>query len=312
MTLRYGSLCTGVGGLDLAVESVFNAKMAWYAETDRNACTVLVRHWPGVPNLGDLTAADWTSAERVDLICAGFPCQPFSVAGKQKGWKDDRAIWPNIADCIRVLRPGLVVLENVPGFIRLGLGRILSDLTELGFDAEWTTVCASDIGACHRRKRLFLVAYSRSSRYGAHLPAALSPDGEAGLRLDQDKFDGCPGPALAPDSARVGPVRRRPPTRGRGTGLADDGSFPWGRYGPAIQRHEQAFGRPAPWPVIEDSRSLSGDFTEWMMGFPAGWLDGVSNTAKKKLAGNAVVTRQAEVALRELAAKRLAQGVGAA
>lgn len=79
--------------------------------------------------------------------------------------------------------------------------------------------------------------------------------------------------------------------------------FPWGRYGPAIRRHERAFGRPAPWPVVEGTRSLSGDFTEWMMGLPAGWLDvGISNTAKKQLSGNAVVPAQAVAALRELTA----------
>jgi hypothetical protein len=72
---RIGSLCTGYGRLDLAVELVLGGRLRWYAETDPHASTVLARHWPGIPNLGDLRAVDWTGVEPVDIIAAGFPCQ---------------------------------------------------------------------------------------------------------------------------------------------------------------------------------------------------------------------------------------------
>ena len=96
---------------------------------------------------------------RVDLISAGFPCQPFSAAGKRQGKADDRWLWPLIADTIQQVRPGRVFLENVPGVIRHGLPDILRDLAEMGFDAEWGLFRAdTHAGAPHRRQRFFLLA----------------------------------------------------------------------------------------------------------------------------------------------------------
>jgi DNA (cytosine-5)-methyltransferase 1 len=158
MTLTYGSLCSGYGGLDLAVEAVFGAEPLWHFEVDPHASKVLAAHWPDVPNHGDLTATDWTTVAPVDVICGGYPCQPFSHAGQRKGTTDDRHIWPHIADALRVLRPRYAVFENVAGHVSLGFDAVLADLAEIGFDAEWVTVRASDVGACHRRERLFILA----------------------------------------------------------------------------------------------------------------------------------------------------------
>jgi DNA (cytosine-5)-methyltransferase 1 len=302
--MRYGSLCTGVGQLDRAVEAVFGAEMAWCAEVDKDACTVLARHFPGVPNLGDLTAVDWEHVEPVDLICAGYPCQPFSVAGKRKGKDDHRHLWPHIASAIGVLRPRLVVLENVAGHLRLGFDDVLGDLAELGFDAEWGTLRASDIGACHRRDRLFVVAHA-GKEPGRLQPVALARRSRAAAVADvgESTLADADGEGLASHEQEAGIRVVRGVDRSGDGPTPDAAEFPWGRYGPAIARHERTFC-PAPWPVIDGARSLNGDFTAWMMGMPAGWLDGVSNTAKKRLAGNAVVTRQAVAALTLLHAVR--------
>ena len=98
----------------------------------------------------------------VDIITGGFPCQPFSVAGKRKGEADERNMWPATANVIRAIRPPLVFLENVPGLLSSGyFGRILGDLAEIGYDARWAVLGASDVGANHRRKRLWIFCYTK-------------------------------------------------------------------------------------------------------------------------------------------------------
>lgn len=157
--MRVGSLFSGIGGLDLGLERA-GMTVAWQSEIDPYCCRVLAKHWPNVPNLGDVTAIDWKKVPRVDLICGGYPCQPFSFAGVRRGRDDPRHLWPHVRDAIRVLRPRWAVLENVPGHLSLGFDRVLSDLAALGFDAEWSLVSACSVGAPHMRKRLFAVAYA--------------------------------------------------------------------------------------------------------------------------------------------------------
>lgn len=158
--MRVGSLCSGYGGLELAVETLWSdAEVVWHAEVDPHASQVLARHWPGTPNHGDLTTFDWTQAEPVVVVTAGYPCQPFSTAGRRGGESDARHIWPHVLRAVRHLRPRLVLLENVSGHLSLGFGRVLGDLAEAGYDARWTCLRAADIGAPHRRERLFVLAY---------------------------------------------------------------------------------------------------------------------------------------------------------
>ncbi len=167
--VKVGSLCTGYGGLDMAI----GGDLAWVSDIDKAANTLLAYRHPKVPNLGDLKAVDWSTVEPVDVLTAGYPCQPFSVAGKRKGIDDERHIWPWIIEAIRVLRPACVVLENVPGHLRSGLGDVLGSLAEAGYDAKWCCVRASDVGAPHRRERLFILATDTNSeglegRWGFH------------------------------------------------------------------------------------------------------------------------------------------------
>jgi len=163
--VRVGSLFTGYGGLDMAVEAVTGGTLTWYAEIEPAACQVLAEQHPGVPNLGDITAINWADVAPIDVLTGGYPCQPFSHAGNRKGKDDDRHLWPYVCAAIDALRPSHAILENVSGHLTLGFADVLSDLAGIGFDAEWGTFRASDVGAPHQRKRLFIVAYpSRSER----------------------------------------------------------------------------------------------------------------------------------------------------
>jgi len=153
---------SGYGGLDLAAAHHYHAQVAWHIEYDQWPSHVLANHYPDIPNYGDITTVDWFTIPPVDIITAGYPCQPFSVAGERRGTDDERHLWPYVADGIGVLRPRIVVLENVAGHLRLGFDVVLADLARLGFDAEWGSVRASDAGAPHRRDRLFVVAKNPS------------------------------------------------------------------------------------------------------------------------------------------------------
>ena len=157
--VRVGSLCTGFGGLDLAVDLVLGGQLAWYAETDPHASTVLAHHWPDVVNLGDIRAVDWSTVAPVDIVTAGFPCQDISNAGKRAGITGvHSSVWTAVAAAVRALRPPLVFVENVAALRRRGLDVVQSDLAALGYDTSWLCLRASDIGAAHRRDRLFVLA----------------------------------------------------------------------------------------------------------------------------------------------------------
>ena len=163
MTLTVGSLFSGIGGFDLGLERA-GMKVIWQSEIDEFASKVLKKHWPDVPNLGDITKVDWSKVERPDVICGGYPCQPFSTAGKRGGATDPRHLWPAMFNAICLLRPRYALMENVRGHLSLGFGRVLGDLAEIGYDAEWQVIPAAAVGAPHKRDRVFIVAYSNNSR----------------------------------------------------------------------------------------------------------------------------------------------------
>ena len=158
MTLTVGSLFSGIGGIDLGLERA-GMTVKWQSEIDPYACKVLKKHWPDTPNLGDIKQIDWSTVEPVDVIAGGYPCQPFSTAGKRQGENDPRHLWPYFRNAISVLRPRVAFLENVRGHLSMGFDRVLADLTEIGYDAEWQIVSAASVGAPHRRERIICVAY---------------------------------------------------------------------------------------------------------------------------------------------------------
>jgi DNA (cytosine-5)-methyltransferase 1 len=165
MTLTVGSLFSGIGGFDLGLERA-GMKVIWQSEIDPFACKVLKKHWPDVPNLGDINKIDWTNIERPDVICGGYPCQPFSTAGKRGGATDPRHLWPAMFNAICLLRPRYALMENVRGHLSMGFDQVLGDLASIGFDAEWQVIPAAAVGAPHKRDRVFIVAYPNNARVG--------------------------------------------------------------------------------------------------------------------------------------------------
>ena len=161
--MRIGSLFTGYGGLDMAVEAFTGGKVVWYSEIEKAACTVLDAHYPDVPNLGDIKTVDWSAVAPVDILTGGYPCQPFSAAGLRKGTNDERHLWPYVREAISNLRPELVVLENVRGHLSLGIDTVLGEMAAVGYDARWGLVRASDAGAPHQRASVFILAYPHST-----------------------------------------------------------------------------------------------------------------------------------------------------
>ena len=157
--MRIGSLFSGIGGFDLAAEWM-GWSTAWVSEIDPFACSVLAHHFPDAPNHGDITTIDFTTVEPVDILVGGFPCQDISNAGKREGITGERSgLWKEYARAIRELRPRYVVVENVAALKSRGLDVVLGDLASLGYDAEWRVFGADDVGAPHRRDRLWILAY---------------------------------------------------------------------------------------------------------------------------------------------------------
>jgi DNA-cytosine methyltransferase len=159
--LTFGSLFSGIGGIDLGLERA-GMRCRWQVEVDPYYCKVLAKHWPDVPRYGDIRELTGDELERVDLIAGGFPCQDVSLAGKRAGLDGERSgLWGEYRRLLGVLRPRWVCVENVPGLFTAGFDRVIGDLASLGYDAEWTTLRASDFGAPHRRERVFIVAHAQ-------------------------------------------------------------------------------------------------------------------------------------------------------
>jgi DNA (cytosine-5)-methyltransferase 1 len=192
--VTFGSLFAGIGGLDLGLERA-GMRCVWQVEIDDYCRRVLAKHWPDVRRHDDVRTFppgepdDW----RCDLIAGGFPCQDVSLAGRRAGINGERSgLWAEFARIIRDLRPRFVLVENVPGLLTSGLGRVLGDLATLGFDAEWDCLSASSVGAPHIRERVFLVAYAGSERRQQDARSSLGDekaDGRAGRHRRESHKD---------------------------------------------------------------------------------------------------------------------------
>lgn len=258
--MKIGSLCTGYGGLDMAVEAYFNAETIWVSEIDQHASQVIEQRI-NKPNLGDLKLINWDEVEPIDILTAGYPCQPFSHAGYRKGSDDERHLWPYIKEVISYLRPRYVVLENVAGHLSLGFGDVLADLTQIGYDATWRIVRASDVGAPHQRKRLFVIAYPTSQRCEDQLCTTQADGSIQSITTDTNH------------TRRFGPMQ----------GLQS-------RFNSRSQMSMQAAPN-----TLDQLDRLNPEFVEYMMGLPVGWVTqtGLSRTQQLKMLGNGVVPQQA-------------------
>ncbi|CAM2819596.1 DNA cytosine methyltransferase [Skermania piniformis] len=288
--LRVGSLFSGYGGLDLAVEEVFEARTVWFSEISEPVARVFSHHWPDAPNLGDITAIDWSSVTPVDVLCGGFPCQDVSTVGKMAGLKPGTrsGLWAHMATAVEALQPEWVVIENVRGLLSAPATRPTSegDDDERGNPEPATPAGATPRGVEPDRWRLG----DESTRPLRALGAVLGD--LADLRYDA-KWIGLPASAIGapharfrifilahrtvPDTAGIGlrtwrgepgpgpgetghhraqppdhrPSHPAPETVPGGRGGTDPGLLRrWGRYGAAITRWEHTIGRPAPAPAI--------------------------------------------------------------
>ena len=230
--LTVGSLFAGIGGFDIGLESV-GMVTRWQVEIDPFCRSVLAKHWPDVVRYDDIRQVDWSTAEPVDVVCGGFPCQPVSVAGKQRGEDDERWLWPEFARCIRETRPRFAVLENVPGLLTADGGRlfggILGDLAALGYNAEWRVLSARDVGAPHLRQRLWIIAYASDSDEGGRIRSSVVRFGEL---VDNRQTPGRRGGIRrTPDAPQSWPDESRPEP---GVCRVDDGiskRVDWRRFG---------------------------------------------------------------------------------
>ena len=162
--LRYGSLFSGIGGIDLGFD-LAGFECAWQVEIDDYCREVLEAHWPNTKRYSDIYKVKGTEVEPVDILCGGFPCQPVSLAGKRGGVDDERWLWDEFYRLICEIRPRWVVAENVTGLLSANSGRafagVLRDLAEGGYDAVWDVFPAGGpggVGAPHKRERVFIIA----------------------------------------------------------------------------------------------------------------------------------------------------------
>lgn len=359
MSPRVMSLFSGYGGLDLGFEMVCpDAETVYVSDIEEGPCRVLAARFPDAVNLGDITQIDWKTVEPVDVILGGSPCQDLSMAGRRAGMKPGTrsGLWESMAQAIKTMRPDLVVWENVRGALsaeafslmesgtrHLGggpdgpvlraLGRVLGDLAGIGYDAQWTTLRACDVGAPHPRARVFLVAYPAGHEgwllqreFGDATHTGSQGRGHAGHTVTREAACGW---ASALDSGRAGASLTLLPTPTTQDGKNNGGPSQFERntpplntvvkmpsfgvYTPAIKRWEHITGRAAPAPTIlsdQGNPQLSHYFTEWMMGLPDGWItnpalwEGYTDKATRnvclRMAGNGVVPLQAATAINHL------------
>jgi len=322
--LKIGSLCTGYGGLDMAVEAYYGAETVWVSEFDKYASKVIEARI-NKPNLGNLKVINWAELEPIDILTAGYPCQPFSHAGLRKGVEDERHLWPYIKTAISTLRPSHVILENVRGHFGLGFREVLSDLASIGYDVRWTLIRASDVGAPHRRERLFILAYPNSTRWPRTEPSdfqAQQPWDSGNNSYEYTYTDGqrCylgqnygneveyQGQSQLITSRLVETITtntngntrtqsRRASSQLRAEGVGLRARAHKGQTRPKSRFSFEMDKERIPTPL--DQGKLNVKFVEYMMGLPDGWVTDIdlSRAQMLKILGNGVVPQQAYRAL---------------
>jgi DNA (cytosine-5)-methyltransferase 1 len=309
--MKIGSLCTGYGGLDMAVEAYFGAEMMWCAEMDKYASALITQRF-NKPNFGDIKTIDWNQVEPIDVLTAGYPCQPFSHAGQRKGENDERHIWPYILKGISILRPNYVILENVRGHLSLGFKEVLSDLAQNGYDAKWRIVRASDVGAPHQRARLFIVAYPISKglqrsgwqERGIRSKTITNTDSHACEESRRTDREISATSGRLQSRQNVGQTRSEYWCSCKVNCNTNDEHQPhnWqmSELGRRFTTRRQMSLQAIP-PTLVDGK-LNAKFVEYMMGLPQGWVTDLdlSRSQQLKMLGNGVVPQQAYYALQLL------------
>lgn len=178
--MSIGSLFAGIGGLELGLERAGLGPVVWQVELDPWCREVLAKHWPDVQRHEDVRTVGAANLSPADVICGGFPCQDVSQAGKGKGLAGERsALWFEMLRIVRELGPRVVVIENVSALQRRGLDVVARGLRDAGYAVEAARIRAEDVGAPHRRERLFVVAYSKRNRFKGVTSARIYDHGQS-------------------------------------------------------------------------------------------------------------------------------------
>ena len=173
--LQHLDLFSGIGGFSLGLETAGLAETVAFCDIEDYCQKVLNKHWPHVPIFSDIKELNYETLRakginNIDIITGGYPCQPFSVAGRKKGEQDPRHLWPEYFRLVKELRPTWVIGENVSGHIKQGLDTVLENLESEGYSTRTFSISASSIGANHKRERVWILAHSgRSLREGTEL-----------------------------------------------------------------------------------------------------------------------------------------------
>ncbi len=204
--MRIGSLFSGIGGLELGLErAIPGARVVWQVEKDPYARRGLEKHWPEARRYEDVQEVGAHNLGVVDLICGGFPCQDISVAGRKEGiTKQSRSgLFYELIRVIRLVRPKFIVLENVAAILNNGLDIVLGELSEAGYDAEWSIISASSLGAAHRRSRWWCVAYTNDYGSSSSSINEVNDQTDSGSQERQNQVSESSGSSESSDSRIV-------------------------------------------------------------------------------------------------------------
>ena len=165
MKLKHVDLFSGIGGFSLGLEATGGFETMAFCDIEEYPRQVLQKHWPHVKQYKDIKELNYErlkadGIDSIDIITGGYPCQPFSIAGRQKGEQDPRHLWPEYFRLVKELRPTWVIGENVSGHIKLGLDTVIEDLESEDYSVRPFSISASSIGANHQRERIWILAYS--------------------------------------------------------------------------------------------------------------------------------------------------------
>ncbi len=295
------SLCSGYGGIDLGLKRVIpNLRTVAYAEIEAFACENILARMEGgqldaAPIWSDLKSFPWEQfSGLVDVLSGGYPCQPFSSAGKRAGADDPRHLWPFISAGIAIMRPSLCFFENVEGHISLGLPDVIEDLGRLGYRTTWGIFSAAEAGAPHQRKRVFIMAHRIDQGPQRWLQRWQDSEGQS-----QHGHTGCSS-AGTQDwwPSRPGePQHAWEPPRVAGNASLLDGS---GQAGG--QREAQVGRTSAEWDNGQVKSPLGGDIdgTPSGMGYAELCVTCDNRTDELRLLGNGVVPATAALAFQTL------------
>ena len=171
--LRHLDLFSGLGGFSLGLEATGGFETVAFCDIEKFSRKVLKKHWPDVKQYKDIKELTYEQIKEdtlapIDIITGGYPCQPFSVAGSQRGEKDKRHLWPDMFRLVKECKPTWVIGENVSGHIKLGLDTVLQDLESEGYTVRAFSISASSVGANHQRERVWIIAYSNMENTRQH------------------------------------------------------------------------------------------------------------------------------------------------